>query len=166
MEASTTQNKENLLEHQIDEFFTENTEYVQFLEKGGINLESYSKTLKNYAKHGFRCVRIKSKKYTSTEINNIIQEIESNHNKISESNTLSKTKVQIHPLFEDLIIMPKSYKISNILSYRKGQIYGIEVSSAVVVKSLNPQPGENILDMCCSPGAKLAYIGDLVNSEP
>ena len=68
-----------------------------------------------------------------------------------------------HPIFEDLILIPKNCKISSLSSYKSGKIYGIEVRSAVVIKSLDPQPGEHILDICCSPGAKLSYIADQVS---
>jgi 16S rRNA C967 or C1407 C5-methylase (RsmB/RsmF family) len=39
-------------------------------------------------------------------------------------------------------------------------MYGIELSSAAVVAALDPQEEDFILDLCCSPGAKLCFIGD------
>jgi 16S rRNA C967 or C1407 C5-methylase (RsmB/RsmF family) len=33
------------------------------------------------------------------------------------------------------------------------QIYGIDASSGAAVVALDPQPGDNVLDLCCAPGA-------------
>lgn len=43
-------------------------------------------------------------------------------------------------------------------------MYGIDLSSAAVVKALDPQKGDRILDLCCCPGAKLCYIADLAGT--
>lgn len=43
-----------------------------------------------------------------------------------------------------------------------GSVYGIDASSGAVVKALEPQPGDNILDLCCAPGAKLCMISDVM----
>eukprot|EP01127_Copromyxa_protea_P012559 TRINITY_DN3292_c0_g1_i1.p1 TRINITY_DN3292_c0_g1~~TRINITY_DN3292_c0_g1_i1.p1 ORF type:complete len:393 (-),score=79.36 TRINITY_DN3292_c0_g1_i1:122-1300(-) len=51
-------------------------------------------------------------------------------------------------------------KIASVDAYKNGQIYGIDASSGAVVRALDPQPGDNILDLCCAPGAKLCMISD------
>lgn len=56
--------------------------------------------------------------------------------------------------------LPQTISISKCAHYKNGQIYGIDVASAVAVLALNPKPGENILDLCCAPGGKLCYISD------
>ena len=71
----------------------------------------------------------------------------------------------LHPLFEDLMLVPNRCKVKKLNAYQCSQICGIEVSSALVVKCLDPKKGEKILDICCSPGAKLAYISDLIFSK-
>lgn len=38
----------------------------------------------------------------------------------------------------------------------------MDASSGAVVKALDPQPGDNILDLCCAPGAKLCMISDVM----
>lgn len=32
------------------------------------------------------------------------------------------------------------------------QIFGMDLSSALAVHILAPQPGEHVLDLCCAPG--------------
>jgi len=44
-------------------------------------------------------------------------------------------------------------------------IYGLELGSILVVKSLDIQKDDNVLEMCCSPGAKLLYIYDIIQSK-
>ena len=58
--------------------------------------------------------------------------------------------------------IPDSIKISNLEPYTKGIMYGIDLSSASVVLALNPKKEEHILDLCCCPGAKLLFIGDIM----
>ena len=58
--------------------------------------------------------------------------------------------------------IPEAIKISSLQAYLQGNLYGIDLSSACVVLALNPQPKEKILDLCCCPGAKLLFIGDLM----
>ncbi|RHZ89839.1 hypothetical protein Glove_9g291 [Diversispora epigaea] len=53
-------------------------------------------------------------------------------------------------------------KINDCLAYKKGKIYGIDLSSGIAVKSLDIQPNDHILDLCCAPGAKLCMISDLL----
>jgi 16S rRNA C967 or C1407 C5-methylase (RsmB/RsmF family) len=60
--------------------------------------------------------------------------------------------------------IPESIKIANLEPYNQGFLYGIDLSSASVVLALNPQYNENILDLCCCPGAKLLFIGDMMES--
>lgn len=55
-------------------------------------------------------------------------------------------------------------KICGLASYKRGEVYGIDLSSAAVVIALDPKPSDYVLDLCCSPGAKLCFIADLLKS--
>lgn len=50
-------------------------------------------------------------------------------------------------------------------NYQKGVIYGLELGSILAVRALDVQARENVLEMCCSPGAKLLYIADLISAQ-
>lgn len=128
----------------IENFFRENTKYTTFLKENKINLETYITNLKNYETSGLRCIRINPLKFSS--------------NKTKEN--LKKLNFKEHSFFKDLMLISKNFKINGLEEYKKGLIYGIEASSAIVVKCMDPSPGETILDVCCSPGAKLLYIAD------
>ena len=56
--------------------------------------------------------------------------------------------------------VPSHIKIAGCDAYRSGRLYGIDVSSGAAVAALDPQPGDNVLDLCCAPGAKLCAIAD------
>jgi 16S rRNA C967 or C1407 C5-methylase (RsmB/RsmF family) len=52
----------------------------------------------------------------------------------------------------------------NACRWKQAQIYGMDMSSALVVVNLDIQPNNHVLDVCCAPGAKLCmaseYVGD------
>ena len=41
----------------------------------------------------------------------------------------------------------------------------MELGSILTVHALNLDKNENVLEMCCSPGAKLLYISDIIKSK-
>jgi len=65
----------------------------------------------------------------------------------------------------DFLSVNGKVKIRPSKSFQDGKIYGIDISSGFAVRALDPKPGEHVLDLCCAPGAKLAYISDLVGEE-
>ena len=82
------------------------------------------------------------------------------------SNSLSpQEKFEKFKCIPNFFGIPESIKISNLDPYINGQMYGIDLSSASVVLALNPKENEHILDLCCCPGAKLLFIGDLMSSK-
>ena len=54
--------------------------------------------------------------------------------------------------------------VSNDL-YRQGFYTVQSLSSMIAVKALSPEPGSNVLDMCCAPGGKTAYMAELMNNS-
>ncbi|KAI9594074.1 S-adenosyl-L-methionine-dependent methyltransferase [Syncephalis fuscata] len=44
--------------------------------------------------------------------------------------------------------------------YQEGKIFGIDITSAIAVNALSLISGDQVLDLCCAPGAKLCYISD------
>ena len=56
--------------------------------------------------------------------------------------------------------VPAHVKIAGTDAYRTGQLYGIDVSSGAAVAALAVRPGEDVLDLCCAPGAKLCAIAE------
>ncbi|RIA95926.1 S-adenosyl-L-methionine-dependent methyltransferase [Glomus cerebriforme] len=61
--------------------------------------------------------------------------------------------------------LPSIVKIVNSLAYKQGKIFGIDLSSAVAIYSLDIQPNDHILDLCCAPGVKLCLISNLLDND-
>ncbi|KAI7890886.1 S-adenosyl-L-methionine-dependent methyltransferase [Mucor mucedo] len=56
-------------------------------------------------------------------------------------------------------------RISDISAYKEHAIFGIDLSSAIAVQALELQPDDQVLDLCCAPGAKLCMIANLLGKE-
>jgi 16S rRNA C967 or C1407 C5-methylase (RsmB/RsmF family) len=61
--------------------------------------------------------------------------------------------------------VPSTVKIAGSEAYRTGKLYGIDVSSGAAVSALNARPGEDVLDLCCAPGAKLCAISESMETS-
>lgn len=77
--------------------------------------------------------------------------------------------------------LPNAYIVNNadrktltdLEAYQQGHFYIQSIASQLVVKILDPQPGEKILDLCAAPGSKTTQIalamqkkGELIANEP
>eukprot|EP00124_Ichthyophonus_hoferi_P001608 Ihof_evm8s88 gene=Ihof_evmTU8s88 len=70
--------------------------------------------------------------------------------------------IQTVPWLPTFYQLPGDVKIANTTLYKTGKISGIDVSSGAAVAALGVQKGDNCLDLCCAPGAKLSMLADLV----
>ena len=61
--------------------------------------------------------------------------------------------------------MKQSIQCSSIPAFIRGEYYAMECSSGFAVQVLAPEAGETIVDLCCAPGPKLAYIADLMSRK-
>jgi 16S rRNA (cytosine967-C5)-methyltransferase len=67
---------------------------------------------------------------------------------------------------ENLVFELKSHPpLGGLPSFQQGLFYVQDPSTLLAVHALDPQPGENILDLCAAPGGKLTYIAQLVRNE-
>ena len=67
----------------------------------------------------------------------------------------------------DALIVPLEYR-SNVLSsdiYQQGLLYSQNLSSQLAPVVLDPQPGEEILDMCAAPGGKTSQIACMMQDK-
>jgi 16S rRNA (cytosine967-C5)-methyltransferase len=69
-------------------------------------------------------------------------------------------------LEENLVFELKSYPPLNRLpSFQQGLFYVQDPSTLLAVRELDPQLGENVLDLCAAPGGKLTLIAQLMRNE-
>ncbi|KAI9357263.1 S-adenosyl-L-methionine-dependent methyltransferase [Zopfochytrium polystomum] len=76
-----------------------------------------------------------------------------------------KTSVQPVDWLENFFSLDSTAKIVQTQAHRDGQIFGMDVSSAVAVHALSVLPDDHVLDLCCAPGAKLCFIGEEQGDE-
>jgi len=51
-------------------------------------------------------------------------------------------------------------RLARCPAYTSGKVYGVDAASGAAVAALDVQPGHDVLDICCAPGAKLAMLAD------
>jgi len=112
--------------------------FAVFLKENGIPEDAYD------IKELSRFIRVNPKKSISKE------EIEKQVN----------TTVQEVPWFPSFYKMRHDVPIASCELYKEGKIYGMDVSSGIVVHALDCQEGFHVLDLCCAPGTKFCMIAD------
>lgn len=154
------------LKQKVEQFIESNPKFNEYLTKQNIKPQDYKELLVDYAVDGRRCVRLRGQ----TLPEQIRKELEYQLSEDEHSDDMQELQpkqkysqlVEVHPLFADLVLVPREIKINHLESFKCGDIVGIEASSALIVKCLGIDATSRVLDMCCSPGAKLMYIADLV----
>jgi 16S rRNA C967 or C1407 C5-methylase (RsmB/RsmF family) len=56
--------------------------------------------------------------------------------------------------------LPAEVKLKGNELFEEGVVAGLDYSSACVVQLVGVKEGERVLDLCCAPGAKLAFLCD------
>ncbi|KAJ2752543.1 hypothetical protein GGI19_003758 [Coemansia pectinata] len=62
-------------------------------------------------------------------------------------------------------IADQAIRLSQISAYNNGDIVGMDVSSGIAALAMSVEPGDNVLDLCCAPGAKLLLLADLLDNH-
>jgi 16S rRNA (cytosine967-C5)-methyltransferase len=55
--------------------------------------------------------------------------------------------------------------LTSMRTFQEGMFYVQDPSTLLAVASLNPQPGEHVLDVCAAPGGKTTYIAQRMRNE-
>ncbi|KAJ2782949.1 hypothetical protein H4R18_001965 [Coemansia javaensis] len=59
-----------------------------------------------------------------------------------------------------LRVADRAVRLSQLQAHASGDVVGMDVSSGVAVLALGVEPGHNVLDLCCAPGAKLLCLAE------
>ncbi|KAJ2670445.1 hypothetical protein GGH99_006257 [Coemansia sp. RSA 1285] len=64
-----------------------------------------------------------------------------------------------------LEIADSTVKLSQLQAYKSGAIVGMDLSSGIAALALSVSPGDNVLDLCCAPGAKLLFLAEMLHND-
>jgi 16S rRNA (cytosine967-C5)-methyltransferase len=66
---------------------------------------------------------------------------------------------------EEGLVLETAFDIEGSRLFRSGAITPQSRASMLVARSLDPQPGERVVDLCAAPGAKTTHIAALMRGE-
>lgn len=69
-------------------------------------------------------------------------------------------EVKLGSIAADALILESPDNFTQLEAFREGRFTVQDSSAMVVTEYLDPQPGEEILDLCCAPGGKTTHIGE------
>ena len=69
----------------------------------------------------------------------------------------SRVRHSLSPLLDDFIRLESIQPLVQARALRNGHVHIQDESAGLVVRVLDPQPGETVLDACAAPGGKLLY---------
>ncbi|MBC8385716.1 MAG: methyltransferase domain-containing protein, partial [Candidatus Cloacimonetes bacterium] len=68
------------------------------------------------------------------------------------------------PYSKDILITDRVYEVINNIALEEGYFSIQDTSSALVVRLLDPNPEESILDLFAGPGGKATYIAEIMHN--
>mgnify|MGYP004673223729 FL=1 len=68
-------------------------------------------------------------------------------------------------ILNDFLILNKIKDIENLEEFTQGYFTVQDEVAGLTALVLNPQPGENVLDACSSPGGKTTYLAELMKNK-
>lgn len=95
-------------------------------------------------------------------VNQLIQNPDEVLSILKENGVILKKDIDIPFLFE---IKEGLITVVNSDYFTKGEILIQDKASVITVKTLNPEPGDIVLDACAAPGMKTHLIWELMKSE-
>lgn len=69
------------------------------------------------------------------------------------------------PELPEALVLESALDLHRTAAWRRGAVIAQSRAAMLVVRVLDPQPGERVLDLCAAPGGKSTHIAALMGSE-
>jgi 16S rRNA (cytosine967-C5)-methyltransferase len=69
------------------------------------------------------------------------------------------------PSLPEAIVLEAPYDLHGSEAFRRGDVMPQSRASMLVARTVDPRPGERILDLCAAPGAKTTHLAALMGDE-
>ena len=66
---------------------------------------------------------------------------------------------------DEFLVLRHTGNVRLLKGFREGWFQVQDESAGLAVRSLSPLPGETIVDLCCAPGGKTAYMAELMQNR-
>lgn len=112
-------------------------------------------------------IRINTLKTTPEEFIQKLDEIKQNEtnkleNKDQDESIFSNYETTIQKNF---LVLKNIRNIENMELFKGGYFTVQDLSAGLAAKTLNPKPGEKVLDCCSAPGGKTTYLAELMENN-
>ena len=110
-------------------------------------------------------IRVNTLKTNSDELMQKLEEIEMYKKKQEIENNTKRILTCKPALQENFIMLQNAKNLENMKLFKQGYFTVQDLSAGLAAKTLDPKPGEKVLDCCSAPGGKTTYLAELMKNN-
>lgn len=110
-------------------------------------------------------IRVNTLRTNSDELIQKLEEIEMYKKKQEIENNTNRILTYKPALQENFIMLQNAKNLENMKLFKQGYFTVQDLSAGLAAKTLDPKPGEKVLDCCSAPGGKTTYLAELMKNN-